>query len=67
MKRPAEVAGLSGSVALLVCRAAGVDDPDVLVGIGAVVGAVPAAVTLLVANGGVRGVAAKLWRGRGAR
>lgn len=64
MKRPAESAGATGGIALIIARVAGVKDPDVLVALGALVGLIPSAVTLLVANGGVRGVARKLWRGR---
>jgi hypothetical protein len=43
--RPAESAGLAGAVALLTARLAGVDDPDVIVALGVVFAALPAAVT----------------------
>lgn len=63
-KHPAESAGGAGAVALLIAYLLGVDDPEALVALGAALGLIPAAVTLLVANGGVRGVARLLWRGR---
>ena len=47
-RRPAEAAGLAGAVSLLVVRLAGVTDPDLIVAIGVVVGAVPAGITWLV-------------------
>lgn len=43
-RRPAEVGGVAGSVAL-IGRAAGIDDADTIVAIGAVVGVIPAAIT----------------------
>lgn len=64
MKRPAELVGLSGSVALIVGRVAGIEDPDLLVAVGAVAAALPAVVTLVVANGGIVGAARRLWRGK---
>lgn len=63
MRRPAEVAGGVGSVGLIVGRLLGVEDPDVLVALGAALGLVPAAVTVLVTHGGIRGVLLRLWRG----
>lgn len=63
--RPAETGGAVGSIALLVSLVAGVDDPEVIAGVGIVAGLVPAAITLLVVNGGIRGVFRLLWRGRG--
>lgn len=62
--RPAETTGAVGAIGLLVASLAGVDDATSLTAIGVVLGLVPAAVTLLVANGGVRGVLGLLWRGR---
>lgn len=59
--RPAETAGGAGSLALLVGYALGVQDPAVLTAVGAVVGLVPAAVTLVVRSGGIRGCWAKIW------
>lgn len=47
-QRPAESAGLAGAAALLVAHALGVDDPDVIVALGAVFAALPAAITFLV-------------------
>lgn len=46
--RPAESAGLAGAVALLAAHAFGVSDPDVIVALGVVFAALPAAVTLAV-------------------
>lgn len=63
-KHPAETSSGAGAVALVVAYLLGVDDPEALVALGAALGLIPAAVTLLVANGGVRGVARLLWRGR---
>lgn len=47
-RRPAEVGGVAGSVAVLVAYLAGVDDAGVIAAIGVVAGAIPAAVTALV-------------------
>ncbi len=44
-RRPAEVSGLVGAVTLLLVHLLGVDDPDVIVALGVIVGAVPAIVT----------------------
>lgn len=63
--RPAETTAGLGSVALLLAYVLGIDDPDLLVGLGATLGLVPGGVTLLVTNGGIRGVLRKLWRGGG--
>lgn len=46
--RPAESGGIAGAFALLICHLFGVDDPDVLVAIGLVIGFIPAAITWLV-------------------
>ena len=62
--RPAETAGGVGSIGLLIAYVLGVHDPQTIAIIGAAVGLVPAAVTMLVNNGGVRGTVLKLWRGR---
>lgn len=64
MSRPAETAGAGGAVALLIGYVFGIKDAQTLVVLGAAIGLVPAFVTLLVANGGVRGVVGLLWRGR---
>lgn len=58
-RRPAESAGVAGSVGLLIAYALGIDDATVVVAIGAVVGFVPAAITWLVnvtRGGGQQGV-----------
>lgn len=51
--RPAETGGVAAALALLVSRLLGVDDPDVVVALGIVVGFVPAAITWLLVT--VRG------------
>lgn len=63
MTRPAETAGAGAAVATLLALALGLRDPEIIAALIAIVGLVPAGVTLLVANGGVRGVVRKLWRG----
>lgn len=62
--RPAESTAGVGSIALLVAVLLGVDDPNTIAVMGAALGLIPAAVTLLVDGGGVRGVLGSLWRGR---
>jgi hypothetical protein len=64
MSRPAETAGAGGTVALLIGYALGITDAQTIVLLGAVVGLLPALVTVLVANGGLRGSVRLLWRGR---
>ena len=62
--RPAESIAGAGSIAYLMAYVLGVDDQQLVVVLGASLGLIPSAVTLVVANGGVRGVLRKLWRGR---
>lgn len=62
-KHPAESLSAVGGVGLAVGVLLGVDDPETLAALAAVLGVLPGAVTLLVRNGGLRGVARKLWRG----
>jgi hypothetical protein len=62
--RPAETTTGVGSIALLVAYIMGVDDPQTIAILGAGLGLVPAAVTLLVAGGGIRGVLGNIWRGK---
>lgn len=64
MNRPAEKTGVAGAVSLLVGYAVGVRDPELLAAWGVVASMVPAGVTLVVSNGGLRGAARLLWRGR---
>lgn len=64
MSRPAETTGVAGAIALVIARVAGVTDATVLVAIGAVTSSAPAAVTLLVHNGGLSGVLRMLWGGK---
>lgn len=47
-RRPAEWSGVAGSVALLVARVFGVTDADTIVALGAVIGFIPTAVTVLI-------------------
>jgi len=47
-RRPAETTAFASAIAVLVCKALGVDDPDVLVALTVIVGAVPAVVTAIV-------------------
>lgn len=65
--RPAESTAGVGAVALLIAYVLGVNDPQIVACLGAVLGLVPAAVTLLVANGGVRGVLRTVWRGKSTK
>ena len=44
-RRPAETGGVAGGAALLLARAFGVTDPDVIIALGVVVGFIPAAIT----------------------
>lgn len=60
-RRPAETAGAAVGVGGIITALAA---HNTLAAVLAAAGLVPAAVTLLVANGGVRGVARLLWRGR---
>jgi hypothetical protein len=62
--RPAETGGAVAAIAVLVAHTLGVDNAQVITALVAAVGLVPAAITLLVSNGGLRGVAAKIWRGK---
>lgn len=52
-RRPAETGGVAGAATLLLVRAFGVTDPDVIVALGVLVGVVPAGITWLVVT--VRG------------
>lgn len=63
MTRPAETGGALGTIGLLIANILGVTDAQTIVLIGAGVGLIPAAVTFLVANGGIRGVLSKLYWG----
>jgi hypothetical protein len=47
-RRPAESTSLAGALSLIVVRSVGVTDPDVIVAIGIVIGAIPTLVTSLV-------------------
>lgn len=47
-RRPAELTGVAGSVAILVAHLLGVTDPTTIVAMAVVVGALPAVVTWLV-------------------
>lgn len=60
--RPAETVGTLGAIATGVAALAG-GSVELVAVVGVVAGALPAAVTFLVSNGGIRGVARALWRG----
>lgn len=62
-KRPAETSGTLGAAAVAVAYAAGCS-ADTIAAVGVVAGLVPTAVSFVVDNGGVRGVARRLWAGR---
>lgn len=47
-RRPAESTGIAGAAALLAARLLGVSDPDVIVALAVVLGALPAGVTAVV-------------------
>jgi hypothetical protein len=49
-KRPAELGGVAGAVAILLAWALGVDNPAIIAALGVVVGFVPAAITWTVAT-----------------
>lgn len=44
-QKPAEAAGVTSALALLIAHLAGLDDPDVIIAVAVVVGFLPAAVT----------------------
>ena len=56
-RRPAETTAIAASVALLVARAFGVDDPAVITAIAVVIGFIPTIVTWIVVM--ARGTPAK--------
>jgi len=62
--RPAESLTGVGALGFLLAIILGVDDPNTMAAMVAVLGVLPAFVTLVVANGGLRGVLRLLWRGR---
>ena len=57
-RRPAETSAAGGGIALVIGRLLGIDDPDLLAGLGLAVALIPAVVSFVVSNGGLRGV----WR-----
>lgn len=61
--RPAETTGVTAGLATAVAALAGASTTTVAI-VGTIAGLLPAAVTLLVSNGGIRGVMRALWRGR---
>ena len=64
--RPAEALSGVGAIAFLMAYVLGVDDEQLIVCLGAALGLVPGAVTLLVDGGGLRGIFRKVWRGKDA-
>lgn len=65
--RPAETTTGVAAIGSLLAIAVGVNDPDAIASMVAALGLLPGAVTLLVDNGGVRGVMRLMWRGRNRR
>ena len=47
-RRPAETTAAASAIALLICKAFGLDDPDVLVALAVVIGFIPTLVTTVV-------------------
>lgn len=64
--RPAETGGALAAIGAAVAYMNGAHDPTTLATMLLGVGLVPGAITLLVDNGGVRGVLGKVWRGKDA-
>lgn len=64
MKRPAETTTAGGAVALLAALVLGLP-AETAAAVGVALGFVPAVVTFIVNHGGIRGLARKLWQGRG--
>jgi hypothetical protein len=62
--RPAESTTAVAAVGALTAYVHGVRDPQTLATITAGIGLLPAAISLVVDAGGLRGVLRKLWRGR---
>jgi hypothetical protein len=62
--RPAEVTGAGGTVGALIAYVAGVKDSTTVIYIAAGVGLLPAVVTTVVANGGIRGLLRLVWSGK---
>lgn len=57
-RRPTETAGAAGALAVLLVRMLGLEDPDLIVALTVVLGAVPAGVTWMVELARSRGVRA---------
>lgn len=64
-QRPAESAATFGALVTALAYATGLS-PEWIAVAGITAGLAPAAVTFVIANGGVREVAARLWRGHRA-
>jgi hypothetical protein len=47
--RPAETGGIAGALAVLIAHAFGLNDPDVIVALIVVIGAIPTLITAIVA------------------
>lgn len=62
--RPAEALTGTAAIGALLAVALGVTDYETLAAIIAGLGLLPGAITLLVSNGGLRGVVRLIWRGR---
>lgn len=63
MSRPAEKSGALFAAVTAIAALLGADTATVAVA-GTIAGTVPAAVTWIVNNGGIKGAAARLWNGK---
>lgn len=62
--RPAETTSAAGAVAVLLAVILGLESVKLVAALTVVVGFIPALVTLLVVNGGIKGVLRMIWQGR---
>ena len=62
--RPAESTAAVAGMGSLLAYVFGVRNPETLAAMLAGISLLPASVTLLVSNGGIRGVARLIWRGK---
>lgn len=65
MNRPAETTGALAAAATALAALAGANT-NTVAAIGTLAGLLPSLVTYLVANGGIRGLARRVWFGRRA-
>lgn len=62
--RPSESLTATAAIGSLLAVILGVNDPQTIAAMVAGLGVLPAAITLVVDAGGLRGVLRKLWRGK---